>query len=111
MKSNNQGKDTDTVLTNLSKYIKVVSNEPYCQRKHQRYGLPSLRKLSEERGRRRNVRGLSPLHQTTLVFETLPVDRKVLSTMKEVCKENKANLSVYICLRSKNVNNIHVKHK
>lgn len=84
MNSNNQGKDTSTVLTNLSNYITVVSNEPYSTRKVQRYGLPALR-MSDEGRRRRSFRGVRPLHQTTLSFEASPVDSKYLSTMKEVC--------------------------
>lgn len=80
----NQGKDTNTVLTNLSKYVTVVSSEPYSRRKLERYGLPSLRSLQDQNVKGYNYyRGSRPLHQTTMTFETLPVNSNYLSTMKE----------------------------
>jgi hypothetical protein len=80
---NSQGKDTNTVLTNLSNYLTVVSDEPYSERKQHRYGLPALRWTPHNRscpGRR----GIRPLHRTTLNLSSGGEDNKYTSTMKDV---------------------------
>ena len=79
---NSQGKDTNTVLTNLSNYLTVVSDEPYNERKQQRYGLPALRSTPPSLcpGRR----GLRPLHKTTLKLSSGGEGNKYTSTMKDV---------------------------
>ena len=78
---NSQGRDTNTVLTNLSNYLTVVSDEPYCERKLQRFGLPTLR--STQHIPRPGQRGLRPLHRTTLNLSG-GEDSKYASTMKDV---------------------------
>ncbi|XP_046855323.1 uncharacterized protein LOC124448359 [Xenia sp. Carnegie-2017] len=59
-----QGKVTNTVLTNLSDYLLVVSNEPYSTRRDKRFGLPSLRSSSTISWRPAR-RGRRPLHMST----------------------------------------------
>lgn len=79
---NTQGKDTNTVLTNLSNYLTVVSDKPYSERKKQRYGLPALRSgvNTSNLGRR----GLRPLHKTTLNLTSGETKSEFCSTMKDV---------------------------
>ena len=79
---NCQGRDTNTVLTNLSNYLTVVSDQPYNERKLQRHGLPALRSSSNTTNPAR--RGLRPLHKTTLNLSAGGDDSKFTSTMKDV---------------------------
>ena len=79
---NSQGRDTNTVLTNLSNYLTVVSDKPYNERKQQRLGLPALR--STPNGPCPGRRGLRPLHRTTLNLATGENESNYSSTMKDV---------------------------
>lgn len=78
---NSQGRDTNTVLTNLSNYLTVVSDEPYNERKQQRYGLPALRSVPNTTSPGR--RGIRPLHRTTLSLSSGGQDSKYTSTMRD----------------------------
>lgn len=69
-----QGTDTSTVLTNRSKYITIIADEPYFSR-HSRRFLPA-----------RQRKGTRPMHQTTLTYEVKPVQTKYVSCMKAVGK-------------------------
>ncbi|XP_028395514.1 uncharacterized protein LOC114519563 [Dendronephthya gigantea] len=78
---NSQGKDTNTVLTNLSNYLTVVSDKPYSERKKQRYGLPALRSSANSSNLGR--RGLRSLHKTTLNITSGEIKNEFCSTMKD----------------------------
>ena len=80
---NSQGRDTNTVLTNLSNYLTVVSDERYNERKQRRYGLPSLRPSPRTLCPGPGRRGLRPLHKTTLNLLSGGEDNKYTSTMKD----------------------------
>ena len=79
---NGQGKETNTVLTNLSSYMTVVSDKPYSERREHRLGLPALRATPDTRclGRR----GLRPLHRTTLNLTARENGSNYSTTMKDV---------------------------
>lgn len=65
-----QGTDTSAVLTNRSKYITIIADEPYFSR-HSRSFLPA-----------RQRKGTRPMHKTTLTYEVKPVQTKYVSCMK-----------------------------
>lgn len=65
-----QGTDTTAVLTNRSKYITIIGDEPYYSR-HSRT-FPSAR----------HRKGTRPMHTTTLTYEVKPVQTSYVSCMK-----------------------------
>lgn len=69
-----QGTDTTSVLTNRSKYITIIADEPYFSR-HSRTFPPA-----------RHRKGTRPMHTTTLTYEVKPVKTSYISCMKVVCK-------------------------
>lgn len=69
-----QGTDTSAALTNRSKYITIIADEPYFSR-HSRTFLPA-----------RQRKGTRPMHRTTLTYEVKPVQTKYVSCMKAVGK-------------------------
>lgn len=69
-----QGTDTSTVLTNRSKYITIIADEPYFSR-HSRT-FPSAR----------HRKGARPMHTTTLTYEVNPLRTSYVSCMKAVGK-------------------------
>lgn len=74
-----QGNAASTVLTNRSKYITVISDEPYESRKRiypaKKYGLNS--DVTHHR------KGTRPMHQTSLTFEKQPTDLTYQSSSKQ----------------------------
>ena len=69
-----QGTDTSTVLTNRSKHITIIADEPYFSR-HSRTFPPA-----------RHKKGSRPMHRTTLTYEVKPVQTTYVSCMKAVGK-------------------------
>ena len=69
-----QGTDTTAVLTNRSKYITIIGDEPYYSR-HSRT-FPSAR----------HRKGTRPMHTTTLTYEVKPIQTSYVSCMKAVSK-------------------------
>lgn len=69
-----QGTDTTAVLTNRSKYITIIGDQPYYSR-HSRT-FPSAR----------HRKGTRPMHTTTLTYEVKPVQTSYVSCMKAVSK-------------------------
>lgn len=69
-----QGTDTSTVLTNRSKHITIIADEPYFSR-HSRTFPPA-----------RHKKGTRPVHRTTLTYEVKPVQTTYVSCMKAVGK-------------------------
>lgn len=69
-----QGTDTSAVLTNRSKYITIIADEPYFSR-HSRTFPPA-----------RHRKGTRPMHTTSLTFEVKPVQSSYVSCMKSVGK-------------------------
>lgn len=65
-----QGTDTSAVLTNRSKYITIIADEPYFSR-HSRTFPPA-----------RHRKGTRPMHTTSLTFEVKPVQSSYVSCMK-----------------------------
>lgn len=65
-----QGTDTTSVLTNRSKYITIIADEPYFSR-HSRTFPPA-----------RHRKGTRPMHTTTLTYEVKPVKTSYISCMK-----------------------------
>ncbi|XP_020622682.1 uncharacterized protein LOC110060266 isoform X1 [Orbicella faveolata] len=65
-----QGTDTSAVLTNRSKYITIIADEPYFSR-HSRTFPPA-----------RQRKGTRPMHKTTLTYEVKPVQTTYVSCMK-----------------------------
>ncbi|CAH3044547.1 unnamed protein product [Porites lobata] len=65
-----QGTDTTAVLTNRSKYITIIGDEPYYSR-HSRT-FPSAR----------HRKGTRPMHTTTLTYEVKPIQTSYVSCMK-----------------------------
>lgn len=75
-----QGNATSTVLTNRSKYITVISDEPYESRK-----LTNAKKSGKsELGNVQHQKGSRPMHQTSLTFEKQLHSPDYESTSKEV---------------------------
>lgn len=70
-----QGSKTATVLTNRSKFITIVTDEPQTARHPDIFrGLPSLRK------------GVRPMNTSTLSLGAAPVKTSYESSMKSVSK-------------------------
>lgn len=69
-----QGTDTSAVLTNRSKYITIIADEPYFSRHSRTFPLARQRK------------GTRPMHKTTLTYEVKPVQTTYVSCMKAVGK-------------------------
>lgn len=65
-----QGTDTSTVLTNHSKYITIISDQPYFSR-YSRSFPPS-----------KHRKGSRPMHTTTLTYEVNPIQTSYISCMK-----------------------------
>jgi len=83
-----QGTDTSAVLTNRSKYITIIADEPYFSR-HSRTFPPA-----------RQRKGTRPMHKTTLTYEVKPVQTTYVSCMKAVGKHffflNSARKQVFV---------------
>lgn len=69
-----QGTDTSAVLTNRSKYITIIADEPYFSRRSRTFPPARQRK------------GTRPMHKTTLTYEVKPVQTTYVSCMKAVGK-------------------------
>lgn len=69
-----QGTDSSAVLTNRSKYITIIADEPYFSRHSRTFPPASHRK------------GTRPMHTTTLTYEVKPVQSSYISCMKAVGK-------------------------
>lgn len=65
-----QGTDTSAVLTNRSKYITIIADEPYFSR-HSRTFPPA-----------RHKKGTRSMHSTTLTYEVNPAQTSYVSCMK-----------------------------
>ena len=71
-----QGADTSAVLTNRSKYITVIADEPYFSRHSRCNTFPQAR----------HRKGTRPMHKSTLTYEVKPVKTSYVSCMKSVGK-------------------------
>lgn len=67
-----QGADTSAVLTNHSKYITIIADEPYFSRHTRSRTFPQAR----------HRKGTRPMHKTTLTYEVRPVQTSYVSCMK-----------------------------
>lgn len=67
-----QGADTAAVLTNHSKYVTIITDEPYFSRHSRSYPLARHRK------------GSRPMHSTTFTYEISPQQTSYISCMKAV---------------------------
>lgn len=65
-----QGADTAAVLTNHSKYVTIITDEPYFSRHSRSYPLARHRK------------GSRPMHSTTFTYEISPQQTSYISCMK-----------------------------
>ncbi|XP_001640407.2 uncharacterized protein LOC5520586 [Nematostella vectensis] len=67
-----QGTDTAAVLTNHSKYITIIADEPYFSRHYRPVATSNFHR-----------KGTRPTHRTTLTFEVCPFKTSYKSTFKE----------------------------
>lgn len=67
-----QGADTSAVLTNRSKYITIIADEPYFSRHSRCNTFPQAR----------HRKGTRPMHKSTLTYEVKPVKTSYVSCVK-----------------------------